>query len=90
VSENTKFWLVWSDSTGYTRHRHLTKDAAIAEAGRLATGNTDSTFFVLEASCIVRPVKPPVEVVQLIEATAAQIAAASPVVTASTRDGIPF
>jgi hypothetical protein len=90
VSDNTKFWLVWNGSTGYTRHRHLTKDAAIAEAGRLAASNTDSTFFVLEASCIVRPAKPPVEVVQLIEPTAAQIAAASPVVTATIGDGIPF
>ena len=85
MSETTKFWLVWNGSTGYTRHRHLTKDAAIKEAGRLATENTASTFFVLEAACIVRPARPPVEVVSLTEPTAEEIAS-----SAEVGDGIPF
>ena len=88
MSDNTKFWLVWNGNTGYTRRRHLTKEAAITEAGRLAGENTGSTFFVLEALCIVRPAKPPVEVVGLVPASAEQVAAAES--AKAVGDGIPF
>lgn len=87
MNANTKFWLVWNGSTGYTHHRHLTEEAAIKEAGRLAGENTGCTFYVLQGVCIVRPASPPIEVIKLHEPTEDDIAAAG---RAPAGDGIPF
>lgn len=41
------FFLVWSDSTGYTRKRHGKVEIAVAEAQRLANLYPKTKFHVL-------------------------------------------
>lgn len=48
MTEESKFWLVWNETTGYTRYRHASRQAAKGEAMRLATQNKGQRFFVLE------------------------------------------
>ena len=41
------FWMVWCETTSYTRVHHPTREAAINEAKRLAFQNKGQRFFVL-------------------------------------------
>jgi hypothetical protein len=60
-----KFWAVWRiDGGSAPSKRHDTKDAAIAEAGRLAQ-QTNTDYFVLEVIGIVGPVQVPVNYLEL-------------------------
>lgn len=43
------FWLVWNPDRGSPSFKHESKEAAIAEAERLARVNPRSDFFVLQA-----------------------------------------
>lgn len=57
---NEKFWAVWRETGGAApSKRHIAKDDAIAEAGRLAQ-QTNERYFVLEVIGVVAPVKFPV------------------------------
>ena len=50
-----KFWAVWRKTGGSAPNKkHATKEAALAEAQRLAT-QTNDQYFVLEAIGIVAP-----------------------------------
>ncbi len=44
-----KFWAVWNISSGPPTYQHHTKEAALAEAERLARLNPGGMFYVLEA-----------------------------------------
>lgn len=60
-----KFWAVWRRDGGSSpSKRHETKDAAIAEAARLAH-QTRTDYFVLEVIGIVAPVDVPVNYLEL-------------------------
>jgi hypothetical protein len=50
-----KFWMV--KGNGPTNFKHHTKEAAVAEAERLAKGHPGSEFYVLEAICIKKASK---------------------------------
>ena len=44
-----QFWVVWNPQRNPPMYKHMTEEAAIAEAERLARLNPDHTFIVLEA-----------------------------------------
>lgn len=55
-----KYWAVWRENGGGApQKKHDTKDAAVAEAGRLAQ-QENARYFVLEVVGVVAPVKFPV------------------------------
>lgn len=45
-----KFWMVWREGGSSPTYRHQTKEAATAEAERLAKSNPDQVFYVLKAT----------------------------------------
>ena len=47
MSNPTAFWMVWSPQGDSPTMRHATRDAADAEAERLAKANTGRQFYVL-------------------------------------------
>ena len=55
---NTQFWCVWGVGRRSPRQRHGTKEAAIAEADRLATIHPGRLFIVYECKAVARRVKP--------------------------------
>ena len=55
-----KFWMVWSEKSNETSHRHDTPQSARAEAERLAKTFPGVRFFVLGAegfAAVPNPVK---------------------------------
>ena len=49
MNEPKTFWVVWCERMGPPSVKHLTKDAAVKEAKRLAGQNNGLNFFVLES-----------------------------------------
>lgn len=67
VTDN-QFWMVWSPQGGTPSTKHLTEQAALTEARRLAEQNPTRQFFVLKAIKRVGIVAQPVAVEDLNEA----------------------
>jgi hypothetical protein len=62
---NEKFWAVWrKDGGSAPSKKHETKDAAIAEAARLAQ-QTNTDYFVLEVIGLVAPIQVQVNYLEL-------------------------
>ncbi len=62
------FWMVWDPQGRSPSHRHSSRDAAEAEAKRLAAMVPEHSFVVLEALHayrVKRPEPPPVEQIDL-------------------------
>lgn len=53
-----KFWMVWAPQGHAPTKKHQTREAAEAEAERLATMHIGQSFFVLKSVCGMRAVKP--------------------------------
>jgi hypothetical protein len=53
-SAGTNFYFVWAPTRRRPRQRHQTRDAAIAEADRIAQLNPGVEFVVYEARAIAR------------------------------------
>jgi hypothetical protein len=54
---NTQFWCVWGVGRRAPRQRHSSKEAAVAEADRLAGIHPARLFIVYEARAVARRVK---------------------------------
>lgn len=54
---NTQFWCVWGVGRRAPRQRHSSKEAAIAEADRLAGIHPGRLFIVYECKAVARRVK---------------------------------
>jgi hypothetical protein len=62
-----KFWAVWrANGGGAPQKRHTSRDAAIAEAGRLAQLSSEN-YYVLEVIGVVALVQQPVEYREITE-----------------------
>lgn len=67
-----KFWMVYGLERGAPRYRHYSKEAAQAEAKRLAGQTPGATFVVLAAVDAFKAPIAPVEAVKLRKATEAE------------------
>ena len=54
LPEGAKFWMVWNDQDRAPRKRHVTYQAALEEAQRLAQQNPAYRFYVLEGQSVVQ------------------------------------
>jgi hypothetical protein len=51
---DSQFWLVWKRDGGPPRHRHATRDLAVAEAERLAALHPGQVFYIYESKLVDR------------------------------------
>lgn len=45
---NSNYYLVWEESTGYTKYKHSNFESALSESKRLANAHPDKDFIILK------------------------------------------
>ncbi len=58
MSNEHDFYMIWSEQSNLTRHRHRDLDQAKTEAQRLAASNPGCKFYVLHAKGYAELPKP--------------------------------